>query len=173
MNRLWHASQHVKEPLIWESEKSSNQLEPEVVSISSSCKSFTASNTTRNSPAGLPNSLFSLVAPCKSSTMDTCGTYANDGADLPATANSSSRTMIRPALTTPVHADSTEDKQTGRAIIGLEGAEVKSELGILDVQGDKHNVTRTAPCHPCGGLKTQSMERQAGHRSRFRPWGYI
>ena len=77
--------------------------------------------------------------------------------------------MVRPALTTSVHVDSTEDKQTGRAT-GLEGAEVTSGLGILDVQGDKHNVTRAAPV---GGLKTRSMGRQAGHRSRFRPWGYI
>ena len=102
--------------------------------------------------------------------MDTCGTYANElGAALPAIANSSSRTMIRPALTTSVHIDSSEDKQTGRAT-GLEGAEVKSELGVVDIQGDKHDVTRTAPG---GELKTRSMERQAGHRSRFRPWGYI
>ena len=102
--------------------------------------------------------------------MDACGTYANElDAALPAIANSSSRTMIRLPLTTSVHVDSTEDKQTGRAT-GLEGAEIKSELGILDVQGDKHNVTRTAPG---GGLKSRSMERQAGQRSRFRPWGYI
>ena len=77
--------------------------------------------------------------------------------------------MIRLALTTSVHIDSSEDKQTGRAT-GLEGAEVKSELGVVDIQGDKHHITRTA----LGGeLKTRSMERQAGHRSRFRPWGYI
>ena len=170
MNRLRHASQDVKEPLIWESEMPSNRLEPEVLSSNNSCKSFMASNTTRNPPVGFPNSPFPLEASYKSSTMDTCGTYANElGAALPAIANSTSRTMIRRALITSVHIDSSEDKQTGRAT-GSEGAEVKSELGIVDIQRDKHHITRTAPG---GGLKLRSMERQAGHRSRFRPWGYI
>ena len=170
MNRLRHASQDVKEPLIWESEIPSNQLEPEVVSINDSYESFMASNTTRSPPAGFPNSPFSLIPSSKSSTTDTHGTYANElGAALPAIANSSSRTTIRLALTTSVHIDSNENKQTGRAS-GLEGAGVKSELGGVDTQGDKHHITRTAPG---GGLKTRSMERQAGHRSRFRPWGYI
>ena len=170
MNRLRHAGQDVKELVIWESEIPSNQLEPEVVSINISCKSFMASNTTRNPPAGSSDSPFLLVASCNSSTMDTCGTYANKlGVALPAIANSSSRTMIRLALTTSVHIDSRENKQTGRAS-GMEGAEVKSELGVVDTQGDKHDVTRTAPG---GELKSRSMERQAGHQSRFRPWGYI
>ena len=103
--------------------------------------------------------------------MDSSGTYANElGVALPAIATSSSRTiMFPPALITSVHIDSSEDKQTGRAT-GLAGAEVKSELGIVDVQEDKHHITRTAP----GGVsKSRSKEQQAGHRSRFRPWGYI
>ena len=179
MSRLRHASQDVKAPLIWESEIPSNQLEPEIVSVGDSCKSFTVSDTTRNPPAPFPNSPFPLVASCKSSTMDAGGTYANElGFALPAVANSSSRTMSRPALTTFVrgstsalvpHIDSSERKQTGRAT-GLEVADVNSELGGLDIQEDKHHITRTALG---GGLKTRSVERQAGHRSRFRPWGYI
>lgn len=161
MDRVRHASQDVKEALMWESEIPSKQLEPEVVLIKNSCKSFIASNTTRNPRAGFPNSTFPLVPSCKRSTTDTCGTYANElGAARPAIANSSSRTMIRLALTASVHIDSSEDKQTGRTT-GLEGAEVKPELGVVDIQGAG------------GELKPRSMERQASHRSCFKPWGYI
>ena len=141
MNRIRHASQDVKEPLIWESEIPSNQLEREVASINNSCKSLMAFNTTRNLPAGYPNSPFPPVASCKSIAMENCGTYAKGiGAALPAIANSSSRTMLR---TTSVrgctsalvpHIDSSEVKQTGRAT-GLEGAEVKSELGFWMFKG--------------------------------------
>ena len=179
MSRLRHASQDVKALLIWESEIPSNQLEAEVVSVNNSCKPFICSDTTRNPPARFPDYPFPPVASCKSSTMDAGGTYANElGAALPAVANLSSRDMSRLASKTFVrgstsalmrHIDSSEGKQTGRAT-GLEVVDVKSELEVLDIQGDKHHITRTAPN---GGFKTRSMERQAGHRSRFRPWGYI
>lgn len=165
--------------LIWESEIPSNQLEPEAVSVNNSCKSNMVSDTTRNPPARFPSSPLPLVASCKSSTMDAGGTCANElGAALPAISNSSSRNMSRLALTTFIrestsplvpHIESSEGKQTSRTT-GLEIVDVKSELWGLDIQGDKHHIARTAPG---GGFKSRSMERQASHRSRFRPWGYI
>lgn len=172
MSTHHHTNEAVKGQLIWESEVYSRLF----------------SDTTQLSLAGSPNSTLPGAAAYTSSVMDTRGTDTNDlRAALPAVADPNSRSVSRTALTSFVrgiielgpaanasalvpHVESCAAKQTGQATGGLEATAVTSRLEGLDTQEGEYMITQT---RPDGGPEFRSAKRQAGDRSRFRPWGYI
>ncbi len=120
--------------------------------------------------------------------MEARGTNTNDlRAALPAVADSSSRSVFRTALTSFAR-ESTElgpaadasarvphielygEKQTGQATGDLQVAAINSNLEGRDIEGEEYPNT---PTRPGGEPKSGCTKRQAGGRSRFRPWGYI
>ncbi len=92
--------------------------------------------------------------------MDARGTDIDDvGATVPAVAESTQR----------LHMKIDEEEQTGEFTGCLKAPALTSRVEVSTSQGDKHSIQTT----PGIGLEYRSTKRQAGKRSRFRPWGYI
>ena len=187
MSTHHHTNEEVGGHLIWESEVYS-RVGADLTLVNHFREPVVFSDTMQLSPAGSPNSTLPGAAAYTSNVMDARGTDTNDlRAALPAAADLRSRSVSRTALTSFVrgiielgpatnasalvpHVESSAGKQTGQATGGLEAAAVTSSLEGLGTQEEKYTITQT---RPDGGPKFRSAKRQAGDRSRFRPWGYI
>ena len=187
INPILHTAEEVKGQSIWES-KGYNNLEADTTLVNDFRKLGVLINTKRISLADVPNSTLPLAVAYTSGVMEARGTNTNDlRAALPAVVESSSHSVSRTALTSLVreipelgpaanaspqvpHIELCGEKQTSQATGGLQVAAINSNLEGRDIEGEEYTST---PTRPGGEPRFRCTKRQAGDRSRFRPWGYI
>ncbi len=187
INPILHTDEEVKGQSIWESKGYTN-FEADTTLVNDFRKLGVLSDITCISLADVPNSTLPLAVAYTSGVMEARGTNTNGHrASLPAVAESSSRSVSRTALSSfawestelgpaadaPArvpHIELCGEKQTGQATGGLQVAAVNSNLEGRDIEGEEYTST---PTRPGGEPNSRCPKRQAGDRSRFRPWGYI